>query len=248
MKPKIYLIITTLFSSFDSDYDLTNEIQQRIKLVPSAFVGLAHRVFFDRSFTVSTKVIVYRAVCLSILLYGCESWVPYRRYNMKAEYRDRHKSIWATTASSLLILDGGLWGQRGNRYASKPTTLQHCNSTFGNGGWSACVERVPNALRNKRQLHQLSKLGHWIWIHEFLITTLVAHSALVYNLVIAVLLLYNTGHSCPRPCRTAGGRWSHHLKHWIFGLSKHSGCRLCTLYNASMLPMSRYVVCNVVTA
>jgi len=40
---------------------------------------LANRVFFNRNLTVSTKVAVYKAICLSILLYGCESWIPYRR-------------------------------------------------------------------------------------------------------------------------------------------------------------------------
>jgi len=37
-------------------------------------------VFFNRNLTVSTKVAVYKAICLSILLYGCESWIPYRRH------------------------------------------------------------------------------------------------------------------------------------------------------------------------
>jgi len=68
---------TYLGSILSSDSDLTNEIQQRVKLASSAFGRLASRVFFNRNLTVSTKVAVYKAICLSILLYGCESWIPY---------------------------------------------------------------------------------------------------------------------------------------------------------------------------
>ena len=71
---------TYLGSILSSDSDLTNEIQQRVKLASSAFGRLGNRVFFNRNLTVSTKVAVYKAICLSILLYGCESWIPYRRH------------------------------------------------------------------------------------------------------------------------------------------------------------------------
>ena len=58
-----------------TDSDLTNEIQQRIKLASSAFGRLAHRVFFN-----CCPVAVYTAICLFILLYGCDRWIPYRRH------------------------------------------------------------------------------------------------------------------------------------------------------------------------
>ena len=56
-------------SILSSDSDLINEIQQRVKLASSAFGRLANRVFFNCNLTVSTKVAVYKAICLSILLY-----------------------------------------------------------------------------------------------------------------------------------------------------------------------------------
>jgi len=28
----------------------------------------------------ATKIAVYKAICVSILLYGCELWTPYRRH------------------------------------------------------------------------------------------------------------------------------------------------------------------------
>jgi len=62
------------------DCDLTNEINHRIKLSAAAFGRLSQRVFFNHNLTVATKVSIYHAICLSILLYGCESWTLYRRH------------------------------------------------------------------------------------------------------------------------------------------------------------------------
>ena len=36
-------------------------------------------VFLNHDLKLQTKIAVYRAVCVSTLLYGCESWTPYRR-------------------------------------------------------------------------------------------------------------------------------------------------------------------------
>jgi len=63
---------TYLGSILSSDSDLTNEIQLRIKLASSAFGRLTNRVFFNRNLKVSTKVAVYKAICLSVLLYGMD--------------------------------------------------------------------------------------------------------------------------------------------------------------------------------
>ena len=63
-----------LSSSCDTEY----EIQNRIRLASSSFGKLKGRVFLNRNLTVKTKVNVYRAVCLSILLYGSETWTLYR--------------------------------------------------------------------------------------------------------------------------------------------------------------------------
>jgi len=62
------------------DCDLTKEIQQRIKFALSAFGRLSHRVFLNHNLTIPAKVAVYNVVCISILLYGCESWTPYRHH------------------------------------------------------------------------------------------------------------------------------------------------------------------------
>jgi len=69
---------TYLGSILTSDCDLNNEIQQRVKLASAAVGRLSHRVFLNHNLAIATKIAVYKAICISILLYGCESWTPYR--------------------------------------------------------------------------------------------------------------------------------------------------------------------------
>lgn len=76
---------TYLGSVLTENCDVTNEIQRRIGLASAAFGRLSRRVFLNRDLTTSTRVSVYKAICLSILLYGSESWVPYQRHLKKLE-------------------------------------------------------------------------------------------------------------------------------------------------------------------
>ncbi|CAH1231299.1 Hypp378 [Branchiostoma lanceolatum] len=71
---------TYLGSTLSVNCDITDEVQRRIGLASASFGRLASRVFLNRNLTVTTKVAVYRAVCLSILLYASESWTLYRRH------------------------------------------------------------------------------------------------------------------------------------------------------------------------
>jgi len=71
---------TYLGSILTEDCDLISEINYRIKLLAAAFGRLFQRVFLNHNLTVATKVSVYHAICLSIFLYGCESWTLYRRH------------------------------------------------------------------------------------------------------------------------------------------------------------------------
>jgi len=76
---------TYLGSVLSNTNDLSSEVQRRIGLASASFGRLSHRVFMNRNLTIKTKVSVYEAVCLSILLYGSESWVLYRRHLNKLE-------------------------------------------------------------------------------------------------------------------------------------------------------------------
>ena len=55
-------------------YDLGDEVQRRIGLAAASFRKPSNHL------SLRTKVKVYRAICISFLLYGCEAWVSYRRH------------------------------------------------------------------------------------------------------------------------------------------------------------------------
>lgn len=54
----------------------------------SSFGRLCNKVFENQNLKVSTKFVVYNAVCLSTFLYGAESWIPYRWHitNLEAHH------------------------------------------------------------------------------------------------------------------------------------------------------------------
>ncbi|KAL8563752.1 hypothetical protein ACOMHN_058268 [Nucella lapillus] len=73
--------------SFDNDDDtvdvlcnLDKEISNRIAKASASYGRLHKRVWNERGLKLETKCAVYRAVVLTALLYGCESWTVYRRH------------------------------------------------------------------------------------------------------------------------------------------------------------------------
>jgi len=71
---------TYLGSVLSANCDITHEVQQRIKSASADFGRLSSRVFFNHNLTIDTKVAVHKAMCISILLYGSESWTLYRHH------------------------------------------------------------------------------------------------------------------------------------------------------------------------
>ena len=71
---------TYLGSVLNTSGNITDDVQRRIGLASAAFGRLAERVFYNRNLRVQTKVAVYKAVCLSVLLYASEAWVLYRKH------------------------------------------------------------------------------------------------------------------------------------------------------------------------
>lgn len=59
---------------------IDDDVQARINQASYAFGRLRSRVFESNHLRTPTKVAVYRAVCVSTLLYGSEAWVAYRRH------------------------------------------------------------------------------------------------------------------------------------------------------------------------
>jgi exonuclease III len=69
-----------LGSILSASCNIEDEVQNRLKAASSAYGRLRQRVFDNRDLTLKTKICVYKAVCLSTLLYGAETWTPYRRH------------------------------------------------------------------------------------------------------------------------------------------------------------------------
>jgi len=65
---------TYLGSCLCDDGEVTNEVACRIARASKAFGSLCEAIFMNRTFSVSAKRNVYKAVVLSILLYGAETW------------------------------------------------------------------------------------------------------------------------------------------------------------------------------
>jgi len=65
---------TYLGSCLCDDGEVTNEVACRIVRASKAFGSLREAIFMNRTFSVSTKRNVNKAVVLSFLLYGAEIW------------------------------------------------------------------------------------------------------------------------------------------------------------------------------
>jgi len=74
-----------LGSCLSSSGSLDKEISCRLAKASSSFGRLWTRVWRERGITRKTKVAVYRAVVLTSLLYGCETWTCYRRHIKKLD-------------------------------------------------------------------------------------------------------------------------------------------------------------------
>jgi len=65
---------TYLGSILSDSCSMDSEVEHQIKAASSAFGRLSKRVFLNHNLAIPTKVAVYRAVCVSVMLYGCEAW------------------------------------------------------------------------------------------------------------------------------------------------------------------------------
>lgn len=68
-----------LGSYLSCNTSLEEEIQHRLRQAAASFGRLRTRVFKNDNLTIHTKMTVYNSVCISTLLYACETWTAYRR-------------------------------------------------------------------------------------------------------------------------------------------------------------------------
>ena len=67
-----------LGSFLSSSCRIDDEIQNRTRQTHASFGRLSERVYLNRNLELDTKILVYKAICLSTLLYGSETWTLYR--------------------------------------------------------------------------------------------------------------------------------------------------------------------------
>ena len=70
---------TYLGSIIASNCSLEREVSNRISKASAAFGQLAERMYLNRNLKLPTKIKVYQAIVLSILLYGSETWTLYSK-------------------------------------------------------------------------------------------------------------------------------------------------------------------------
>lgn len=75
-----------LGSTLSRNVVIDNEVNARLAKASSAFGRLHKNVWSRRGITTETKIKVYRAVVLTALLYGCETWTVYQRHARKLNH------------------------------------------------------------------------------------------------------------------------------------------------------------------
>ena len=76
---------TYLGSCLSDEVSLSSEISIRLTKASAAFGRLWTRVWKEKGLAVKTKIAVYKAVVMSALLYGCESWTLYKGQVLRLE-------------------------------------------------------------------------------------------------------------------------------------------------------------------
>ena len=77
---------TYLGSSLSRCVNIDDEVNKRIAKASAAFGRLRPTVWDRRGISETTKIKVYRAVVLTTLLYGCETWTVYSRHARKLNH------------------------------------------------------------------------------------------------------------------------------------------------------------------
>ena len=72
-----------LGSTINRACNIDDEVNLRISKSSKSFGGLRSTVWHRRGLKLETKLQVYEAVILTILLYACETWTIYRRHEKK---------------------------------------------------------------------------------------------------------------------------------------------------------------------
>ncbi|XP_069960323.1 RNA-directed DNA polymerase from mobile element jockey [Cherax quadricarinatus] len=77
---------TYLGSTLSRNVVIDDEVNARLAKASATFGKLHKNVWNRRGITTSTKIKVYRAIVLTTLLYGCETWTVYKRHARKLSH------------------------------------------------------------------------------------------------------------------------------------------------------------------
>ena len=77
---------TYLGSTLSREANIDVEVNNRLSKANSAFGRLKKKVWGRRGISQETKLKVYMAVVLTVLLYACESWIVYSRHARKLNH------------------------------------------------------------------------------------------------------------------------------------------------------------------
>ena len=89
------------------------DVEKRIQAANVAYGRLGKRVFHNRDLLRTTKLMVYKAVVLTMLLYGCETWTLYKEDLKKLERSHQRKLRaimnirWQDKLSNISVLNRG---------------------------------------------------------------------------------------------------------------------------------------------
>ena len=134
--------------------DITNEIQSRINLASSAFGRLSECVFGNQNLTILAKIVVYNAVIISTILYGCLTWDQYRRHIRLLD---------SFHISRIQLIHGLRWWHNVTHFEirsragllSIKSTLLHQNLC-----WISHIIRMPDSRLPHLVLYGQLRLGH----------------------------------------------------------------------------------------
>lgn len=137
---------TYLGSVIQSTSTIDDDITARIGAAHRAFGRLLKRVFKEHGLRLSTKILVYRAVVITTLLYGSETWTLYRKNIKKLERFHQSK---------LRTILGVKWED----HITNNTVLDRTNMTTIESmirqnqlRWLGHVQRMPDARLPKLML------------------------------------------------------------------------------------------------
>jgi hypothetical protein len=144
---------TYLGSTLSKNTTLDKEISTRIGKASTVFGRLTKRVWKNRHLSIRTKVRIYEACVLSVLLYGAESW---------AMYRPQESKLSAFHTRNLCFILGKTWKDKmRNEDIYKITGSGPLSSRlkFFRLRWTGHVNRMPKHRIPRLLLHSVLEIG-----------------------------------------------------------------------------------------